>query len=347
MAKRKHKKHSKLKRVMLQLTCVLLSVILVALVGVAFYADHLLGLLGYYDPDKETVYSPEEALTMTEEPDELDENFTGSVYDDLQISVAGSVPAEVQAAKENIVNILLIGQDRREGESRQRSDSMILCSFNKANNTVTLVSFMRDMYVEIPGYWSTKMNAAYAWGGMPLLKETLLHNFGVEVDACVEVDFSGFKDIIDLLGGVDIKLTEKEAAYFQKKGYDVTAGVNHMNGKLALEFARLRKIDSDFGRTRRQRDVLTAIFNKCKTLSLTEMNNLLQQILPMVTTDMTSSQVVSRLTECFPVIAAGNLSTMRIPADGLYEDAYVNKQAVLLADMDANRELLYDMFLGK
>lgn len=347
MAKGKRNKKARIKRFLLQLTCVVLSLILVALIGVAYYADYLLGLVGYYDPNEESIYSPEQAAGMTEETDAVADDFTGGIFDDLQVSVAGSVPAEVLAAKENVVNILLIGQDRRAGEGRQRSDSMILCTFNKANNTVTLVSFMRDLYVEIPGYWATRMNAAYAWGGMPLLKETILHNFGVEVDGCVEVDFGGFEDIIDLLGGVDITLTEKEAAYFQKKGYNVSVGSNHMDGALALEFSRLRAIDSDFGRTRRQRDVLTAIFDQYKSLSLTEMTSMLEKLLPMVATDMSTSQMVSCLTECFPVIAAGNLNAMRIPADGLYEDAYVNKQAVLVADMDANRQLLYDMLLGK
>ena len=347
MAKRKKNIWWRIKRFLLKLTCLVLSVILVALIGVALYADRLLGLIGYQDPSLEDVYSPQDAATMPEETETMPNDYDGSAYDDLQVSVADTIPQEVLDASENVVNILLLGQDRREGEGRQRSDSMILCCFHKETKKLTMVSFMRDLYVEIPGYWSTRMNAAYAWGGMPLLKETILHNFGVRVDACIEVDFGGFEDIVDLMGGVDISLTEKEAAYFQKKGYKVTVGENHMDGRLALAYSRLRAIDSDFGRTQRQQTVLKAILAKVKGLSFGEMNTLMEKMMPMITTDMTSGQMVSRLVECFPVITVGEPASLRIPASGLYEDAYVNKQAVLVADMDGNRQLLYDMLLGK
>ena len=90
-----------------------------------------------------------------------------------------------------IVNILLVGQDRLEGEGRTRSDSMILCTFNKRTRELTLTSFLRDLYVQIPGYGGNRINAAYAYGGMELLEQTLEQNFGVQVDGIVEVDFSG------------------------------------------------------------------------------------------------------------------------------------------------------------
>ena len=92
----------------------------------------------------------------------------------------------------NIKSILLIGQDKREGQSRQRSDSMILATLDKDQKTISLTSFMRDLYVAIPGYSSTRINAAYAYGGMDLLDETLTQNFGVEIDGNVEVDFEVF-----------------------------------------------------------------------------------------------------------------------------------------------------------
>ena len=347
MAKGKRSLWWRFKRFLLKVICVILSLILAVLVCVAVYGDHLLGLIDRYDPEKETIYRPEDVATLPEETETVPPDFTGNHYEDLQIDVAVTVPQEVIDAQENVVNILLIGQDRREGESRQRSDSMILCCFHKVENKVTLVSFMRDLYVQIPGYRATRMNAAYAWGGMPLLKETIRHNFGITVDGCVEVDFGGFADIIDLLGGVDITLTEKEAAYFQKKGFDVTAGENHLNGALALEYSRLRAIDSDFGRTQRQQAVLTAVFESCKSLDLGQMNTLLNEILPMVTTDLSSGQMLGCLVECFPVITAGQLERLRIPANGAYEDALVNGQAVLVADMEANRQLLYTMITGK
>ena len=98
---------------------------------------------------------------------------------------------DAEADASNIKSILLIGQDKREGESRQRSDSMILATLDKDQGTVSLTSFMRDLYVAIPGYSTTRINAAYAYGGMDLLDQTLEENFGVKIDGNVEVDFSG------------------------------------------------------------------------------------------------------------------------------------------------------------
>lgn len=349
MARRKkNKKGKKVARVLLILLCIVLTLVLLVLSFAAYYADHLLDLVERYDEQEETIYTPEEVAATTQPTESIPEDFTGQIYEEeVTVPVPETIPPEVEEVQANVVNILLVGQDRREGQGRQRSDSMILCTFNKDNNTITMTSFMRDLYVQIPGYQTTKMNAAYAWGGMPLLMETMYVNFGIRVDACVEVDFGGFEDVIDLLGGVDIYLSEREAAYFRDTfGYDAQKGTNHMDGAFALNYARLRSIDSDFNRTQRQRNVLTAIFNKYKSLSLTEMTNLLNKILPLVKTNMSNSEMINYLVELFPVVAAGNMSTMRIPADGMYESAYVNKQYVLLADMEANRQLLYDMLLG-
>ncbi len=93
---------------------------------------------------------------------------------------------------DGLVNILLIGQDRREVKSRQRSDAMILCRFNPETNKLSMISFLRDLYVQIPGYEDNRLNAAYAYGGFELLKETLALNFGITVDGCLESDFEGF-----------------------------------------------------------------------------------------------------------------------------------------------------------
>ena len=120
---------------------------------------------------------------------------------------------DAEAATSNIKSILLIGQDKREGESRQRSDSMILATLDKDQRTVSLTSFMRDLYVAIPGYSTTRINAAYAYGGMELLDATLEENFGVKIDGNVEVDFEVFQVLVDKVGGIDLELTQAEADY--------------------------------------------------------------------------------------------------------------------------------------
>ena len=112
----------------------------------------------------------------------------------------------------DIVNIMLVGQDARPGEPAQRSDSMILATFNRKTGQIYLTSFLRDQYVQIPGFGNTKLCHAYSYGGMTLMNQTIQNHYGIEVDGNVTFNFEGFKEIIDMLGGVEINLTWDEAS---------------------------------------------------------------------------------------------------------------------------------------
>ena len=251
----------------------------------------------------------------------------------------------IDPSKDGIINILLIGQDRRPGEGRQRSDSMILCSFNVARGTISMVSFLRDTYVYIPGYGSEKLNAAYAHGGFSCLNETLAVNFGVHVDANVEVDFSRFKQVIDLLGGVNINLTQKEADYMnQNHGWSLTAGVNYLNGEKALAYSRIRKIDMDAIRAQRQRTVLMALIDKYKNKNVAEMIALLDDLLPLLSTNMTNEEILEYVAELFPMFRNTTIQTQQIPAANTFENMTVgNVTATKVADMAVNRQILQEL----
>ena len=243
----------------------------------------------------------------------------------------------------NVFNILLIGQDRREGESRARSDSMILVSVNTKANTITLVSFLRDLYVQIPGYSDNRINAAYAWGGMKLLNETIALNFGLTVDGDVEVDFSQFETIVDILGGVDVQLTSAEAGYLQNtmQAGSMHEGMNHLSGSQALLYARMRKLDSDFGRTQRQRSLILSVASSLRSASLSQLMDLVTEVLPYVTTDMTQGEIVSYATRAAKVyLAGGELTSLRIPADGAYQFASIREMSVLVPDLASARATL-------
>lgn len=255
-------------------------------------------------------------------------------------------PPEIQIGGDDskLINILLIGQDRRPGEERTRSDSMILCTVNPGNQTLTLTSILRDLYVQIPGYEDNRINAAYAAGGMPLLDETLMKNFGIHVDGNVEVDFGQFAKIIDLLGGVTLEIRADEAKEINRLvwGSSLTAGVQTMNGEQALVYARIRKLDkdSDFSRTQRQRKVLTALLKQYKNVDFSTLTALYQEILPNITTDLTQYQIVSYGLTVLPMLKDMNLVSQRIPAEEYYEDRTIRGMAVLVADMEKTRELL-------
>jgi len=250
----------------------------------------------------------------------------------------------------DLINLLLVGQDKpveTVTKQRQRADTVILCSINPKTGEVSLISFLRDLYVQIPnGYSDNRLNATYVFGGFKLLNETLALNFGVSVDHNLEVDMAGFQTIIDLVGGVDIDLSAAEARALNKNNnLPVTEGVNHMNGETALAFARLRSIDSDFGRTNRQREVLLAIFGKIRNLSAGELLNLVNGVLPCLTTDMTDAEILALAYRLLPLLSNMKISTYSVPANGTYSHAYIRGMAVLLPNSAKIRSLLEQSYL--
>lgn len=345
------KKKKSGKRILLIVLCTLLALILALLVTGLVYLESMMNLIGRVDDShKETLSSDEYQQWLDDQTETVDPSFTGEELDPSDVIWGNGVKPVVN--HDNVINILLIGQDRRQGESRARSDAMILCTVNKSEKTLTMTSFMRDMYVPIPGYKDNRINACYELGGMDLLDECLYENFGVVVDGNVEVDFFGFMDVIDLLGGVDMELTSSEANYLNRRGnwdvndssafqWDLEEGMNHLTGEQALAYSRIRYVgNGDFGRTDRQRKVLSALLEKCKDLSYTELYALLREVLPMMTTDLSNGEILGYALEIVPLLAQLQINTQRIPADGMYYDASIRGMAVLVPDLEENSLLL-------
>ncbi|MEL4107011.1 LCP family protein [Oscillospiraceae bacterium WX1] len=242
---------------------------------------------------------------------------------------------------QDMINILLIGQDKRPNQERGRSDSMILVSYDRKSGVLTLVSLMRDMYVQIPGYSDNRLNATYQFGGMALLDETIKENFGITVNGNIEVDFEQFTSIIDALGGLEITLNSAEATYLSRSTKStLVSGENHLNGQQALMYSRIRYIGkADYERTERQRTILLQAFNVTSRLNLTSKLDLLNKVLPLLTTDMTKEDI---LRDVYTILQNGvkRTQTLRIPADGMFKPAVIRKMDVLLPDLTANRALL-------
>ena len=281
------------KKIGLIILLAVLALILIGLVVGVICFNNMLNQINRFENNTPTM-SDDELASF------LEEQGTGDGVDLDEDASIGTIPSELDVMTDEeetiggeIINILLIGQDTRNANQRGLSDSMILVSVNKEEKTLVMTSFMRDLYIDIPsdkgGYYRQRINTAYAVGGMPKLNATILHNFGVEIDNNVEVDFSGFITIVDAMGGVDINLTKTEAWYLNKenanRGWNLQEGLNHLNGEQALGYSRIRKIDSDFYRTERQRTVLNKLFEKVKTMSVTELLNLAKEFLPLITTD--------------------------------------------------------------
>ena len=318
----------------------ILLILLALIAAIVIFVITSLNKIQRADPNVERLSQEEyDQLLGT---DELDPDAAYPTVDENSITFSTTPDGQVIGKEDHIVNILLIGQDRREGEGRSRSDSMILVSFNKKTNKITMASFLRDNYVQLPDdYLPNRLNAAYAIGGMEMLDETLEINFGVSVDANLEVDFSSFSSIIDILGGVDIELTEAEASHMNgENGWGLTGGMNHLDGEQALTYSRIRKLDSDFGRTNRQRNVLTSLFQAFKNIDLTQALGLINEIFPLLTTDMSNAEMIGYVTDLLPMLAKAELTSVHIPGDEDYYNATIRGMMVLVPDLDACREVL-------
>lgn len=256
---------------------------------------------------------------------------------------------EIGGFGSGIVNVLLIGQDGREGDETARSDSMILCTYNRETKKLIMTSFLRDLYVPIPGHSSNRINAAYAIGGTELLEKTLESNFGLHIDGGVEVDFSQFSGIIDLLGGVTIDLRQDEANYLNKElGCALTEGTQHLTGEQALLYSRIRSLDADgdFSRTDRQRKVLSALVEYCRSAGVKELLELVENLLPLIDTDMSKVQILTLAVELLPNLSSLEITSQSIPAPGSCTDEVIDGMAVLKADPEAIRKTLEQTLLN-
>lgn len=210
------------------------------------------------------------------------------------------------ARMDGVENILLIGADRHGQGENGRSDSMIMVTLNHKTGKIHLTSFMRAMYVCIPrsdgNVWSM-LNASYSWGGPNLLIDTIELNFRVKIDKYVVVDFAAFEKAIDLLGGVEIELTEEEAQYTQWISLILTEpGKQLLNGKQARAFCQIRAIDNDFLRTARQRKVIDVLLQKAKSMDLSTMLAIADEVLPMVNTNLSNSEILVYITRALPLL---------------------------------------------
>lgn len=247
----------------------------------------------------------------------------------------------------NVSNILIIGTDKRKGEATYRSDSMILVSLDKNTKKIKLTSFLRDSYVYIPAKdYSTKLNAACSYGGPQMVIDTLEYNFKVHIDKYVMVDFSVFRAIINDLDGITLTMTEEEAACIRREsGRACKAGTHTYHGRLALWYARIRHLDSDFKRTERQRKVIQAVVDKIKKTDPVTLSNMLSHVLPMIQSDLSQTEVMKMGITALPLLR-GDIEEMQIPVSGTWSNATINGAAVLKLDIEKNSSLLMNFIYG-
>ena len=272
----------------------------------------------------------------------------------------------------NVTNIMLFGEDNHKEGENGRADSMILLSIDKTNGQLKQTSFMRDIYVNIPGYGENKLNASYAFGGAKLACETIELNFGLKIDDYMIVDFNSFMDIVDSLGGIDLELTYNEIAYINwqsyrnkqtddedelkkdeyeyytdKDGYSVA--LVHLNGRQALWYARDRdSAGSDFDRTQRQRIVISTIFAKLKGSDPFTLLGTVFSVSKYLTTNINPISLTGKGFELLFALGYERCEH-RLPSDDNYYNDYYDHcgQVLVISDYDLEKERLYSYIENK
>lgn len=295
--------------------------------------------------------TPAPSATPAPTPIPMSEVYEQTWLDPVTIS-----NMEKNKADERYIHVLLIGVDRRSSSGNSNTDTMMIATIDTVHNSLKLTTIMRDMLVNIPGVGYGKMNSAAVRGGTELLFETINSNFCLDLTEYVLVDFSMFERIVDEIGGVTVKMTAEEIS----ETNDCIAGLNKqrgiadtwdgfvfaeegnvkLTGKQALGYARVRKIDSDFSRTERQYKLLNNIYAKFRSLDAAKQYKLIEDILPMVETNMTNQRIIDCAAKVLGMDVGGMLYC-RIPAEDTYESAKYERKSVVLADMPANAALLH------
>lgn len=256
----------------------------------------------------------------------------------------------VAQKNKDIINILVMGTDARDVTiERGRSDTMLIVSYNKKTAEVKLVSLLRDALVPIQDHDWNRLNTAYAFGGAGLAINTMNDLFGLDLQNFVVIDFTGAAEFIDKIGGVDVTLTQAEVNYYSNFiNQDLVVGVNHMDSTLAMTHMRNRSTDNDFGRARRQRDVIMAVMKKITTgMSITEISNLIDYAMTIVKTNIPATTLVSLAASILADASKLTFSSQQVPYADSYQFAWYKQMAILSFDIDEAAKRVNEFIYGK
>ncbi|HOD02464.1 MAG TPA: LCP family protein [Clostridiales bacterium] len=247
-------------------------------------------------------------------------------------------------SSDNVKNILLIGVDSRQENINTRSDTMMLISLNSAKKELVLTSFMRDLYVKIPDNGHNRLNSANVFGGPQLLMDTIEVNYNIDIDNYMLVTFDVFRKLIDGIGGVYADITKEEADYMHGSYVNlphIKAGDNiRLNGKEALWYCRIRKLDSDFHRTERQKEIVKSIISQVLKTSPVKLYGLAEEMASLIKTDLTKDEILL-LARFIPTLYMGfDIKSITVPADDTWYYASRYGMSVIVADENKNAKYL-------
>ncbi len=272
-----------------------------------------------------------------------------SLDEEQELSISQDVP---KYEENKIINVLLFGLDSRVEGQRSRSDSIMIATLDTKEKKIKLTSLMRDTYVSIPGRQDNRINAAYAIGGPELAIRTINENYDMNIEKYVTVDFFSLERIIDKLGGVEVEIKDYEVRFLGSKANDINPaiidgpGTYNLNGRQAVVYSRIRKVgDGDFERTDRQRVILTSLISKASDISIAEAHSLLNILLPEVETNLTKGEII-KFSSIGMRSTKNPVDELRLPSEDTYEHERIRGMAVLVPDMEKNKEILHDFIFN-
>ncbi|QLG42362.1 LCP family protein [Paenibacillus sp. E222] len=270
-----------------------------------------------------------------------------STSDTNQNTDTPTTPVPKWEGKER-VNILLLGGDTR-GEDAGRSDSVMVASIDPLSKKAHLFSVLRDTYVDIPGHGKSRLNAAFSYGGAELTKQTVGDLLGIPIQHYVYTDFVGFMALVDAVDGIDIDV-EKDMYYTSKADkhmydIDLKKGLQHMDGKTALQYVRFRHdATSDFTRTERQRIFMTELAKKMQsTTSLFKIPEILEAVAPYIETDLSPTQMLKLASLGFD-INVNEIDKQQIPPNTLLTNELAGSAQVLGVNKPKLQSYIQNLF---
>ena len=352
-AKKHRTKKQKVLRALTIVLCVLLGLLLALLIGAFVLFKYYYGMLDYNELFSEDTW-------VSVDMDDADEGLE---------DIDPSLMATDEEKNVYLEQIEQVGSGNFELEIKKigLSDVMMVVSICPSDKKIVLTSFLRDTYVMIPGYGGNRLNAAYSLGGPSLLVETIEKNFGLRIDRYATSNFFAFVEVADHIGKVNIYLNEKELSVinehilwtnnilYKNNSKEVNktkdrivnkgAGYYELNGVQALAYARIRKLDNDFGRTNRQRIVMSALFDEVKKMSPMEWSGVLEKILPLITTNLSESDILKIMLNIGAYMKY-DIETISVPSSDNYRYMQVGNRAVIGIDLNYTRNYIKEKIYG-
>ena len=340
LAKKAPAAKKKKKKILPIILIVLLLIVALCVGAGVLYYNYLLGMISRPDDVKIPQTTAAAALQESQPALETEEPTVGTT------SPEETWPEIV--SDEKITHFMLVGNAYRPGEEYYITDTMILVSVNRETKTITLTSLMRDLRLVWPKYVDTlgkehsgnnRINMAYNMGyswtqnkqdSMDVLESIVQYNFGIPVERTIEVDFALVEKVAEMLGGVEVELSQEEIDYLRENypasntAKTLEPGMCQLSPYLTLCYARMRKVGhGDYERTERQRIVITKMIEKLKDMNILKIHSMFTEILPMITTDMTNKEITNYALEFIPMLKDLKIQGQRLPYDDNQGNLYV------------------------